>query len=311
MDAETVVTETGEVVEVSTFDLSTRRDPKIVLEEARKAADALKDVISKKEKPVIFNKEQYLEFEDWQTVAKFYGVTAKVLSTSPVQFGEVFGFEARAVAIHGPTGREISAADAMCLNDEEKWSSRPKYEYQYVWKSTGKAAPGEPPQAELLWEKGGDGKNRPKKERVLVGQEQVPLFQLRSMAQTRACAKVLRQVLAWVVVLAGYKATPAEEMTGTQDHQKPAEKKQEKAAAESAASSPNKTEGVKGPKDPNAPISEAQKKMLFALIGKSELDEQKFKDHFGIEHMTDLKMGSMNDAIEFIRTYTDREPGDE
>ena len=32
------------------------------------------------------------------------------------------------------------------------------------------------------------------------------------MAQTRACAKALRNVLAWVVVLAGYAPTPAEEM---------------------------------------------------------------------------------------------------
>lgn len=39
-----------------------------------------------------------------------------------------------------------------------------------------------------------------------------PLWQIRSMAQTRACAKALRNVLAWVVVLAGYEPTPAEEM---------------------------------------------------------------------------------------------------
>ena len=37
------------------------------------------------------------------------------------------------------------------------------------------------------------------------------LWQLRSMAQTRACSKALRNVLAWIVVLAGYEATPAEE----------------------------------------------------------------------------------------------------
>jgi hypothetical protein len=40
-----------------------------------------------------------------------------------------------------------------------------------------------------------------------------PLFQLKAMAQTRATARALRHVLAWVVVLAGYEATPAEEMT--------------------------------------------------------------------------------------------------
>ena len=37
-------------------------------------------------------------------------------------------------------------------------------------------------------------------------------FQLMSMAQTRAASKALRMVLSWVVVLAGYSPTPAEEM---------------------------------------------------------------------------------------------------
>ena len=39
-----------------------------------------------------------------------------------------------------------------------------------------------------------------------------PDFQLRSMAQTRACAKALRQFLSWIVALAGYDPTPAEEL---------------------------------------------------------------------------------------------------
>jgi len=37
-------------------------------------------------------------------------------------------------------------------------------------------------------------------------------YALRSMVQTRAMAKALRNVMAWQVVLAGYKPTPAEEM---------------------------------------------------------------------------------------------------
>ena len=41
-----------------------------------------------------------------------------------------------------------------------------------------------------------------------------PRFQLRSMAQTRACGKALRQVLSFVVALSGYQPTPAEEMEG-------------------------------------------------------------------------------------------------
>lgn len=48
-----------------------------------------------------------------------------------------------------------------------------------------------------------------------------------SMAQTRACAKSLRQVLSWVVVLKGLAATPAEEMTeGEEDDRPPTERKQ-------------------------------------------------------------------------------------
>jgi hypothetical protein len=39
-----------------------------------------------------------------------------------------------------------------------------------------------------------------------------PEFQLASMAQTRAAGKVLRLLLGWVVTLAGYEPTPAEEI---------------------------------------------------------------------------------------------------
>ncbi len=160
-------------------DLMIERPPEIVLKEARDAAKALADVVSKKKKPVIMNGEQYLEFEDWQTVGRFYGITAKVIETHFIDYGNAQGFEARAVALR--RGIEISAAEAMCLNDEPNWSKK-------------------------------------------------PLFQLKSMAQTRACAKALRNVLAWVVVLAGYKPTPAEEMTG-QEHKpsisQPGEKKPE------------------------------------------------------------------------------------
>lgn len=41
-----------------------------------------------------------------------------------------------------------------------------------------------------------------------------PLFNLESMAGTRACSKALRMCLSWVMVLGGYAPTPAEEMEG-------------------------------------------------------------------------------------------------
>lgn len=164
------------------YDLAMARDPNQVLAEAMTAAKAMQSVIKQKSKPVIFGGEQYVEFEDWQVLGRFYGVTAKIVSTEYIDINGTKGFVARAEAIDA-TGRVVSAAEAMCLNDEDKWSTRTKYE----WK---------------------DGK----KEKV--GEVAVPLFQLRSMAQTRACAKALRNILAWVVVMAGFRPSVAEEMTG-------------------------------------------------------------------------------------------------
>lgn len=142
------------------------RAPADVLAEARNAAKALNDVLANKKKKVMLNNEQYLEFEDWQTLGHFYGVTAgSDGDPEPVTIGEVTGFKASSVAYRH--GQVISRATQYCMSDEPNWSRK-------------------------------------------------PLFQLSSMAQTRANAKVLRNVLAWVVVLAGYRPTPAEELPDAQ-----------------------------------------------------------------------------------------------
>ena len=167
------------------------------------AAKALQDVLDKKKKPVIFNNERYIEFEDWQTLARFYGYSVQVRSTNFVDYGSAKGFEATADVLKVDTGQIVSSADAMCLNDEENWGARSKYEWKEVLDDNGRKV-----YDKSLW----GGKGGYVKEKVLVGETPVPLFQLRSMAQTRACAKAFRNVLAWVVVLAGYRPTPAEEM---------------------------------------------------------------------------------------------------
>ena len=162
--------------------------PDIVLDNAMIAAKALMRVVSLKKKPVIINGEQYLEMEDWQTCGQFYGYTVGTHDAMPVEIDGVKGAKARADLVDLKTGQVIegAGAEAYCMRDEERWGTRPKYEWQ------------------------GEGDNR---KRVKVGDEVVPWFQLASMAQTRAGAKAFRNRLAWVVVLAGYRPTPAEEMT--------------------------------------------------------------------------------------------------
>jgi hypothetical protein len=193
--------------EVVDAELVMHRTPEAVLDEARSAAVALRNVISAKPRKVMFNGEQYLEVEDWLTCARFFSISVKVVETHYVEYGDVRGFSARAVALRSD-GAEISAAEADCLTDEEKWRSKPKYE----------------------WRDGARGR-----EKVKIADEPVPLFQLKSMAQTRACAKALRNVLAWVVVLAGYRATPAEEL---EVDRQTGEEKPKAAAAPPAAQSP-------------------------------------------------------------------------
>ena len=157
--------------------LAIQRAPNVVLEEATRAAKALQAIIEAKPRKIVLNGKTYLQFEDWQTLGRFYGVTAVARSTKYVEFGEgknvIRGFEASADALLVGPDQVISAAEALCLDDETNWSHK-------------------------------------------------PLYQLKSMAQTRACAKALRNVLAWVVVLAGYAPTPAEEMDSvTRSHPAP------------------------------------------------------------------------------------------
>lgn len=228
----------------TTGDIAVNRAPSEVLDEAKNAAKALGDVLKNKKKPVIMNDEQYLEFEDWQTVGRFYGVTAKEDGDAePIELSGAIGFKANAVALRAD-GMVISRATAYCMNDESNWKSK-------------------------------------------------PLFQLASMAQTRANSKVLRNVLAWVVVLAGYRPTPAEEMLGTSE-KPPITEPQSKS---------------KTIKDPGAPCTEPQVKAIHAMLEKAgyETDEAKFNNishwldlAFTIQSIKDLTKGQASQVIDLL-----------
>lgn len=135
------------------------------VEQAKIAAQALMSVISQKAKPVKFNDEQYLEFEDWQTVAQFYNHTVGTDWTKEVREKDlIVGYDAKSI-LYDRNGLIVGGAESGCYKDEPNWKNK-------------------------------------------------PLFQLKSMAQTRAMAKALRSKFGFVAVLAGFKPTPAEEMDG-------------------------------------------------------------------------------------------------
>ncbi len=139
--------------------------PDEILERGRVVALALTKIVSQKKDKLVVGGKQYLFFEDWQLLGKFYGVFARVLSTEEYhRDGKLIGFIAKAAAVQN--GYELTSAEADCTVQEANWRTK-------------------------------------------------NLFQLRSMAQTRACAKALRNCLGWVAVQAGYAETPAEEEVHT------------------------------------------------------------------------------------------------
>jgi len=102
--------------------------------------------------------------------------------------------------------------------------------------------------------------------KVLTGSELVPLFQLESMSQTRAQAKALRSCFAWVVVLAGFAATPAEEMDGVIDAETVETQEEEK------------TNHNGEPPELMEFITEPQRKRFFAIAKKTGASNEQIKE---------------------------------
>lgn len=191
------------------------RDPQRILAQAEQAAQALAQAMAGKPRRVILNGNEYLEFEDWQTLAGFYGLATRTQEAEPIEVFGCQGAKAKAVVCDRDSGLTLGGAEAYCLSSEEGWTDKP-------------------------W------------------------FQLASMAQTRAGAKALRNLLAWVAVRAGFKPTPAEEMIAA---------KQELAllpvqavvAPDSGAALPSPDPTVLSKGKPKEELSKAELRDLFTL----------------------------------------------
>lgn len=114
--------------EMTVFDPEIRRDPEAVVEAASKAAKVLQRVVESKPHKVMVGGKQYLQFEDWQTLAQFYGYSVRTLDAEPVTIGDVHGARARAEVVDIRTGVVVAGADAYCLSDEENWSGKPWFQ---------------------------------------------------------------------------------------------------------------------------------------------------------------------------------------
>jgi len=274
--------------------LSLADKPSTVLDQAKLAANTIMSVINAKKKQIVFNGEKYFENDDWVLVAKMYGIVPRIVGEPEyVEFGEVKGFKAVCEAVLVATDQVVGRAYAMCLNDEENWGDRPKYEWRDVLDAEGKK----------IWEEKlikGKMKKLPKSEKVQVGVVKVPLFQLMSMAQTRASSKVLSMVLKFVPVLAGFKPTPAEEIPNDgSEFAHENERESNHPTRAKRKNNPDESQPEK-PHDPDC-ITSAQASEMWRLArGKGKLSEQEVR-----ERLAELKGKNgkpVTSALDMLKT---------
>lgn len=95
-------------------------DPEAVMEEAEKLSKPLADMIESRGlfSDVLGNK--HVNIEGWTLLGSMVGVQPVTEWTNPVELAGAEGFEAKVNAVTR-SGEVIGSAEAMCMNDEDRW----------------------------------------------------------------------------------------------------------------------------------------------------------------------------------------------
>ena len=209
-------------------------DPSEVIAKATAAAQPLAEVVVKQELYKQIGTNKHVLVEGWCLLGSMLGVFPVTVWTKPIMdsAGTTQGFEAR-VEARTKHGEVVGAAEAQCTRDETLWG----------WNPVNK------------W-----GKPLDRRED----------FALRSMAQTRATSKALRQPLGFVMTLAGFSATPEEEMPRNAEPEPPIE---DAVIVDPEGNpfpdDPGNFQQPTGPRGGDGPLaSDAQRKMVFRLRKK-------------------------------------------
>jgi hypothetical protein len=115
-----------------------------------------------------------------------------------------------------------------------------------------------------------------------------PKYARRSMAQTRATGKACRLAFSWIMSLAGYEVTPAEEMTPIIE-----------------------AEAVEAVETNSARINKNQHKKLEATISDYGLERDRVKAWvkaaWNVEHLNDLNVAQFTTLLPRLETWAARE----
>lgn len=224
------------------YTLRVMQRPEHLVEQARMIGKPLMAEIERNQWAVrLGGTNPHLKIEGAQFIGQIFGVSARICqaSTQCIDMGGVHGWVAEAETVHWETQAVLTRASAMCLSDEDNWSLRPKYEGRGAQRRQAVDAQGQ---------------------KVFAP---TPQFQLRSMAETRACSKAYRLLFAWIYTMHGFEATGAEEMSEDSHIRQPQARQ---------------TAGNR--------ITEAQAKRLWAIArdkGKEKDETIAIIKHFGFE----------------------------
>jgi hypothetical protein len=171
------------VVEHQPTTLFRTDDPMEVVEKAGKVADALKAVLVKQQLTKRIQGREHVLVEGWSTLGSMLGVVPVcVWSRKVPDTQREYGHR-----------EKVDQTWQVVKRKGSDWEAR--VEARTLDGRTIGAAEATCSRQEQTWETRDD-------------------YALRSMAQTRATSKALRGPLGFIVTLAGYQATPAEEMDG-------------------------------------------------------------------------------------------------
>jgi len=239
-------------------ELSIARHPDTVLAEASLVAKSVDRLVKSRQDLVqVIGGRKHPRFELLQIVGSMFRVTARVVETRHIP--EPDGWEAAAEAVHVPSGQVLARGEGMCTTDEPSWHVRPKYEWR-------------------------NGK------REKVGEEPVTSHQRRSMAQTRACSKALRLALGWVLGLAGYEATAAEELTEEPEAAAPQVRRRSQRQQQPAQAQPET-------------ITAEQQKLLWAAARGRGLSDQQVAEILevhGYRRTADIRRADLDRIMDAI-----------
>ena len=122
-------------------DLLPGYSPEEAMIRAKEAVDVVMKVIRHREKPLVINGKQYLEYQDWRLLALYFGITTKTdnvteknelceysdpntgVNGNRIKF---IGYEVEASALRD--GKVLTTSSAECTRHEKAWVNKDRFQ---------------------------------------------------------------------------------------------------------------------------------------------------------------------------------------